>query len=871
MKLLEAILDWSTSLPEWQSDAVARLLTKQSLDDQDEEDILALLKTAHGIVDPKNRVPKPLAAEQIPASQGVETRVTINAIKNLKHVNAIAENQRLEFGPTGLTVIYGDNGSGKSGYSRILKRACRARDQDEQVFPNVHLTADRNGIAQADFEITVAGSPKEVRWIATTPPPAELSSLAIFDSRCARAYLDNEDDFSYVPYGLDVFESLGKLCKQLQSVLEREQVLSKPDLTAFEHLRGDTAVGKLIGSLSFRTLSSSVEALATMTMEESERHAELAASLKENNPKEKAQLLQIRARRISALADKAVSRADIVSKTSIERLRQLCDGYKAAKDAAAIAARKFNEAGELLPGTGGEAWKELFEAARKFAVESHPDKTFPDLGSESLCPLCQEPLRDGADRLKHFEEFLQKEAERVSKAKREALVAVYTPFVGQDLTVGLDDVTYGEIESLEPGLAAETRAFEVAIKARHESIKSAVKNAAVTNEWVNFENELAEPSPRLRSLVAKLEVEIETLRKAADDNSRVTLQREFEELDGRIRLGRSKQALLNTISKLLLESRLASCIRALRTNAISAKATELTEQVVSTDLANALNTEFAALGVASLQIALRSRTVRGKTLHKLALQLPQSRNPSDILSEGEQRAIAIGSFLAEIGLLDSNDGIVFDDPMSSLDHKRRERVAKRLAIEGNKRQVIVFTHDIYFVCLLAEEAQSLRVPVITQSLTRRAAGFGVCESELPFEGRNTSKRIGALKVQHQTISKLQRDGDEAEWAKQTVEAYFRLRMTWERAVEEVLFRSVVLRFKKGISTQLLSGVVVDDSDYSSIFDGMAKCSNYAHDKAMEGGVALPEPAELLADIESLESWRKSVESRAAATTQRRKR
>jgi ABC-type cobalamin/Fe3+-siderophores transport system ATPase subunit len=280
--------------------------------------------------------------------------------------------------------------------------------------------------------------------------------------------------------------------------------------------------------------------------------------------------------------------------------------------------------------------------------------------------------------------------------------------------------------------------------------------------------------------------------------------------------------------------------------------------------------EFKALGVGMLRVSLKSRSDRGKAVHKLKLELPQSRNPGEILSEGEQRAIAIGSFLAEVGLSDGSGGIVFDDPVSSLDHRRRERVAKRLAKEASQRQVIIFTHDIYFLCLLTEEAKLAAIPVATQSLTRRTEGFGVADPELPFEGKSTSKRIKSLKAQHQTIDKFYRDGEEQLYQRHTVDAYFRLRMTWERAVEEVLLREVILRFRKGIETQRLAGVVVEDGDYAEVYAGMKKCSNYAHDKALQGGVAVPDPDELLADIMALDNWRAGIEARATATAKKRK-
>ena len=95
-------------------------------------------------------------------------------------------------------------------------------------------------------------------------------------------------------------------------------------------------------------------------------------------------------------------------------------------------------------------------------------------------------------------------------------------------------------------------------------------------------------------------------------------------------------------------------------------------------------------------------------------------------------------------------------------------------------------------------------------------------------------------------------------------------MAWERTIEEALLRRVVLRFRKGIETQRLAEVVVDDDDYIQVDSGMTKCSNYAHDKALMGGVAVPDPDELLADISALEAWRDTIEQRSKDTAKRRK-
>lgn len=866
MSVLQEVLAWSKKLPAWQSDAVARLLAKAELSPADDADVFALLKLEHGIADPQGRIARPLSADQIPEPVRSSMQIQLVAIKDMRHVNAIAEGQRLSFAPTGLTVIYGHNGSGKSGYSRVLKRACRARDQAEPIHPDAKLPVSRPAAAEATFDILVDGDPRSVRWTDGAAAPGELSAFSVFDARCADAYLGGEDDFSYIPFGLDVFDRLAKLCVRLKGLIDTERAQHAVDLRPFAFLYGDTAVGALIRGLSSETSAEQIANLSSLSTDDLDRLASLEQSLKESQPKERATQLRLQAGRLTALASRIRAKAEQVSPAVVERLFDLTSSFHSAKQAAALAADGFKASDSLLPGTGGEAWRDLFEAARKFATKSYPDQRFPALRVGSPCPLCQQPLSEGAERLQRFEAFVQQETEKVAQASRGALIAQYQPFVAQDLGLGFDEMLHEEIKALDPDLAAEITAFEAKLKARQASVKQAVD----LNQWSESFDQLVSPEARLHSVVERLNAEAETLERASDEAARVALQREAAELSARRGLAQVRDAVIATVAKLNHLGRLDQCLSAVRTQAISLKAAELADRVVSKDLADALNAEFKALDVGHLSVKLQSRTDRGKALHKLKLELPQSRSPSEILSEGEQRAIAIGSFLAEVRLSGAKGGVVFDDPVSSLDHRRRERVARRLAQEARSRQVVVFTHDIYFLSVLAEESKQAGVEILTQSIQRRAEGFGVADPELPFEGKSVSKRIGALRAQQQQIAKLFRDGNEDEHRKLTVEAYIRLRMTWERAVEEVLLHGVVLRFRKGVETQKLAAVSVGDDDYAKVSAGMSKCSNYAHDNALQAGISVPHPDELLADIDALESWRQDVEKRKTLTAKNRK-
>jgi hypothetical protein len=710
MSVLQEIVSWAQDLPPWEADAISRLLSKPDLTADDYEDLLALLKAEHGIPDPKKRVPTKLDANIAPVPSQSSGQVRLRAIKNLVRVNAIAEAHTLPIGAHGLTVIYGDNGAGKSGYSRVLKKACRARDQGDPILPNANKPIG-GGPAEADFEITVNGAAEGCHWINGKAAPPELSSIAIFDSRCARAYLDTENDFSYVPYGLDVFESLALVCRGLKTMVDTEYAQMAPDLTAFALLEGQTKVGKLISDLSAKTTVVQIDALAIVTPEDVARHKNLESSLKENNAGERATRLKVQAQRITAIGNAAQVQGSTVDSTVYGNLKNLAKGYYVARTAAALAATEFKEGEHLLPGTGGVAWRSLFEAARTFSIESHPDHAFPDFGPESPCPLCQQPLEEGAARLQKFEAFIKQETEKTVQARRAELSKAYSELTGRSLDLKLDDLTYGEIETLDKSLADRSRMFETEMNARRDLMTTAFD----AESWPEAPPDLANPSADLHTLALQVSAEAEIFEKAADVKARAHLQAEFNELDARMKLKQVRTSVITAASKLLHQSNLKACQAVLKTNAISLKASEIAQKVVSEELADALNSEFELLGAGSLKVVLASRIERGKPLHKLKLQLPQSRSPADILSEGEQRAIAIGSFLAEVNLIGGKGGVIFDDPVSSMDHRRRELVARRLVAEGKKRQVIIFTHDIYFLRLLTDEAEIQGVPIAYSS------------------------------------------------------------------------------------------------------------------------------------------------------------
>jgi wobble nucleotide-excising tRNase len=73
---------------------------------------------------------------------------------------------------------------------------------------------------------------------------------------------------------------------------------------------------------------------------------------------------------------------------------------------------------------------------------------------------------------------------------------------------------------------------------------------------------------------------------------------------------------------------------------------------------------------------------------------------STILSEVEQKLIALSNFLAECTIDNRLNTIIFDDPVTSLDMDYRDKISDKIVQLSQNRQMSCFTHDLSFLrCL----------------------------------------------------------------------------------------------------------------------------------------------------------------------------
>ena len=228
----------------------------------------------------------------------------------------------------------------------------------------------------------------------------------------------------------------------------------------------------------------------------------------------------------------------------------------------------------------------------------------------------------------------------------------------------------------------------------------------------------------------------------------------------------------------------------------------------------------------------------------------------------ENKKIAsLAGLLAELDTAKHRNGIILDDPVTSLDHQFREKIAKRLVEEAKKRQVIIFTHDIAFLFNLCDFAKELSVPTHLQNIRKEGARPGFIDNSNPWHAQGVKSRLKTLKEEVGQLKKLNLEKEE--YNKKSGAIYGRLRETWERAVEEVLFNRVVTRFGQEIQTQRLNEVYISDEDYHSISSGMSQCSKHmiGHDKSLSLSVDRPSLSSIIEDIEKVHSFVNKINTR----------
>jgi len=871
MPILNDIIDWVENKPAFWQVAIDRLIRNNELTDNDISELKEICKVDYGLSDFNFDEVDFKDLRDFANNSTSNDNIRLSKITNIDNINALSKTSELEFAPSGLTVVYGDNGSGKSSYVSILKHSCNTRGHKPSINDNLFDPTCFGNDKRADIEYTIDETNfLIVNLINGTINDNTLKKIDVFDSFSANHYIEGEDEIAFIPQGLSIVEKLAEAVKKIEAQLNLD--LSAPSLKKFDYelleVSDDTTAKVFLNSLSSNSTLNELRAESDWNITKNARIGSLSKEidkLKATDPKTSLKTNEEKIKRFEILKNKFQYLENSLTGQALINLKQTLNKFSSTKEALE---ESSNKAFSDLPieGVGNSSWKLLWESARKFYNESTKTESFPKVADDSNCPLCLQSLSDEAkERFSKFEEFVKND---IQKAYDEALEKY-------DLAVENLNMLNFNFNEQEPISLELDELIEKYYEKQVEYLETLSKqkdyliglfNSKRAVDIINSIEIDNTPKILIQELIKTLNETNEKLKVQSIDEDLKPLVKELNQLKGEKRIFDYKPKLGREIYRQRKINLLNKCISKCNTRTITTLSNELTTKYINQNLKQNFKDELEKLGFKNIKIETETKGQRGKQYHYLRLDEDNSKGIAlkDILSEGEHRCISLATFLSELSISEHKSAIIFDDPVSSLDHKWRNKISKRIVDEALERQVIVFTHDITFLLMIQEYCDSLDCELNIKSLTRKKKETGIIANYPPWDALSVGKRIGILKNAHQQLEKIERTETEEVYKERVKILYGKLRETWERFIEEVFLNGAIQRFGRAIQTQRLSKIIdLTEDDYNHVDSNMTKCSIYftGHDTAGALIEEMPDSNEFLADIKILEEFIKTITDR----------
>lgn len=801
--IAEDILEWVSTLPRWQQKLSYALIEKKRVTNEELDEIYEIFKVELSLTE--GDLTRYDIEERTYETENYHD-IKWRGVGNLRGVN------RLKSGPIlnvsdGLTVVYGENGSGKSGYTRLLNNAFISRG-DQEILHNIY--SDNPEDVSADFKFSVDGTIQEYRF-PDTKDAVPFKSIRCFDSKSASNDMNRESTIDFAPSELSFFDMLLSACEEVQKKLDEDRAARRIDNPTVKYFETPGKALEQMEHLSSETDVNELKAIFAVNEEEKKQFEQVKT--------EKATLIAfdidkqitIINQSIDVL-NKAISKMELFKQAISDENVQIYNEQISFLNRAILLQKTDGMAvfeTENIESLGSPEWKQFITAAKKY---------YDGISQHDNCPLCGNKI-DENDLIFKYWKYLESDAEKNFKFANDALRNTRDGLDKLDLSFLVESSVQEQwlLENYKKETEEIKNAFKKAVEIRKcllNSIDSNTLVQAIEYELPDLDGlrtEIVEKKARLnQDSVNKRIAECEKIEREYLDKEKV--------LD-------LMPTITMYIENLKWDSLAEKC--KIKTRRITTKQKELFEKYVTDDYMNAFREECRKLN-ADFDVDIVSRGSSGQTLKKLQIR---GTSPGKVLSEGEQRAISIANFLTEVRMDYRNAGIVLDDPVCSLDHKRRSLIVKRLLEESEKRQVVVFTHEITFFMELKTEAEKVGVPFEQETIRNYCNEPGDISPLIPWQGMTVKDRIGKLKNDLQNIVSLYNSGEMDNYYYRAKEWCELLRESWERAVEEILFNDAIQRYNPCVQTQRLKKAPFTQSLYLELEQGMTECSAWCHDQA----------------------------------------
>ena len=783
----EALATWANNQDEWLRYIVRQVLsTGRPLPAANIDAAHALFRQEKGLEKRTLPAEDPLAVET--TKEDSELPLSITKLSEVSGVNAIVPGSVIE-PHAGMTVLFGENGTGKTGYSRIFKAVAGSRTADVVLGD---IGAASGELQSARIEYTLGSEAKEFVWTGEQGQ-SPFTRMSIFDSPSVNFHVDDDLEYVYVPSVLALYKHVISATQAVKALIDQTIGDLGTGATALlSRFPRDSTVYPLIETLGAATDLAELRERSDGGDDVDGRIDVLRRAVAALEADTLPAQISERQRHRSALEEaKAASTVlkslDVPSLNSgIARRAELRGDYKQFRTDLFHAAD--------LPASPDENWEAFVSSGERY--RQHLEQL--DVHDSARCLYCRQPLADPARELiTKYGDYLSDKISRDIAETDSDIVALTRPILA--LVLGDVDALLKEYEDRDdrPHFYGDLRDLKTALETCTEAIRSE------STVDVGLPGTAVELADRLIVALDGVEAEIEGLKEQTANRATALSdkRRDLAELAAAAELARSWTTIENQVARAKEADKLRLLGR--HFSGISRAVTELakaaSDQLINESFDQLFAEECGALRAPSLEVEFVGRQGRAQRRKTLA----GKHKPSKVLSEGEQKVLALADFLAEARLAGITAPIIFDDPVSSLDHRRINEVARRIANLAEHNQVIVFTHDIFFATTLLTLFET----------TKRCSYFQVTDED----GKGCVTRasgprwdtLGALKATiNKTIDAAHAEEGEAR-AALVREGYDWIRSWCEVFTETELLQGVSQRYQPNIRMTALANINVD--------------------------------------------------------------
>lgn len=853
MTIEQDIRAWALTRPAWQQDVLVAVSRGETYDAPE-----PIAELADRLLLP-NSSASSTAAQNLTLGAAELKQVGLKNVCNVKGVNALAADQTLAFARDGLTIIYGNNGSGKSGYARVIKAMVSAR-HSSLVLPDAYRDGAPDPSAELEYRVDDQALSDK---FPADPPVPDLQRVRFYDEHCGDEYLSRESSVTYRPSSLMLLDGLIAVCGKVRDELQRRIAESNHKRLSLVLPQG-TGASTFLARLSVGTTDQQIDDACAFTSVDADnlgKAIQEVARLETSDATKERARLQADAGQVRTLQARLTELESAVSTDHLSAIGKLKNDAATKRAAATVAAEtSFDD--EPLAGVGSETWRVLWRAARDYSVSvSDHQHEFPGVDDGARCVLCQQPLGDDAkDRFTRFNTYMtdttQSDAVAAERMYSQALAELRSlDFATQTTTAALS-----ALQDHDEPLAVEVQ----------ERLSTLEERRDKALEHLTADAPTAPPlaattlGTQLDGLGTSLKTKADATDVAGFQAALTTAKAKRDALTASQRLSQARLELKAEVARRKELAELNNAHAATDTKGITRKSTELTTTYATEQIRDNFTRETDRMRLNKVTLRdLGGQKGQVRQIPALVGVRHKDATARTVLSEGEQTVLGLAGFCTEAEFDSSKSAVVFDDPVTSLDHVRRDKVAERLAQLAKSRQVIVFTHDVAFVSDLLRSASLAEVSIAARTIQHRGDVPGYVADGFPWKAQDIGQRMNTIQGEITQLSKERQNLDDVEYEKRVNQVAGHLSETWERTVTSEIINRVYDRSKSEVRPQMVRMLAkITEDDNNDYQEGYGKTSKWAlrHDKAEETNYVPPESSELEAEYTRLKAWHKRIRS-----------